>query len=119
MDGLYATMTVQNPYLDDASQQLSFWAKKYKTKFNEDPAVFSVYGYLAIDAFAQAAAKAGPNLTTDTFIKAMDTMSYPSDMFGSAPATYTPTKHLGSDLSRLSQLQDGRWKVVSDYIKPN
>ena len=24
-----------------------------------------------------------------------------------------------SDLSRLSQLQDGRWKVVSDYIKPN
>jgi len=49
----------------------------------------------------------------------MDTMSFPSDMFGSAPATFTATKRLGSDLSRLSQLQDGRWKVVSDYIKPN
>jgi branched-chain amino acid transport system substrate-binding protein len=119
MDGLYATMTVQNPYLDEASQQISFWAKKYKTKFNEDPAVFSVYGYLVVDAFARAAAKAGPNLTTDSFIKAMDTMSFESDMFGSAPATYTPTKHLGSDQSRLSQIQDGRWKVVSDYIKPN
>jgi branched-chain amino acid transport system substrate-binding protein len=119
MDGLYATMTVQNPYLDEASQQISFWAKKYKTKFNEDPAVFSVYGYLVVDAFARAAAKAGPNLTTDSFIKAMDTMSFESDMFGSAPATYSPTKHLGSDQSRLSQIQDGRWKVVSDYIKPN
>ena len=118
MDGLYATMTVQNPYVDAASKQISFWANKYKTKFNEDPTVFSIYGYNAIDAFARAAAKAGPNLTTDSFIKAMDSMSFESDMFGSAPATFTPTKHLGSDASRLSQIQDGRWKVVSDYIKP-
>lgn len=119
MDGLYATMTVQNPYTDEASQQISFWAKKYKTKFSEDPTVFSVYGYNAIDAFARAAAKAGSGLTTDTFVKAMDTLSIESDMFGSAPATFSATKHLGSDLSRLSQIQDGRWKVVSDYIKPN
>ena len=45
MDGLYATMTVQHPYLDEASQPIRFWANKYKTKFNEDPTVFSVYGY--------------------------------------------------------------------------
>lgn len=119
MDGLYATMTVQNPYTDEASQQISFWAKKYKTKFNEDPTVFSVYGYNAIDAFARAAAKSGANLTTDSFIKAMDSMTIESDMFGSAPATFSATKRLGSDLSRLSQIQDGRWKVVSEYIKPN
>ena len=119
MDGLYATMTVQNPYLDEASKPISFWANKYKTKFSEDPTVFSIYGYNAIDAFVRAAAKAGPNLSTDSFIKAMDTMSFEPDMFGSAPSTYTATKRLGSDLSRLSQLQDGRWKVASDYIKPN
>ena len=41
MDGLYATMTVQNPYTDETSQPIRFWANKYKTKFNEDPAVFS------------------------------------------------------------------------------
>ena len=117
MDGLYATMTAQNPYLDDASRQVSFWAKKYKTKFGEDPAVFSAYGYNIIDSFAAAATKAGPNLSTDTFIKAMDTMSFPADIFGSPPLTFSPTKHLGSDLSRLSQLQDGRWKVVSEYFQ--
>jgi branched-chain amino acid transport system substrate-binding protein len=118
MDGLYATMTVANPYLDDASKPISFWAQKYKTKFSEDPTVFSVYGYNVIQGFAAAAAKAGPNLSTDSFIKAMDTMKYPPDIFGSAPATYSPTKRLGSDQSRLSQIQDGRWKVVSDYIQP-
>jgi branched-chain amino acid transport system substrate-binding protein len=38
-------------------------------------------------------------------------------MFGGARATYTATKRLGSDQSRLSQIQDGKWKVVSDYLK--
>ena len=117
MDGLYATMTVQNPYLDEASQPIRFWANKYKTKFNEDPTVFSVYGYNIIDIFAKAAQKAGPNLTTDSFIKVMDTMVIPPDMFGSAEATYTATKRLGSDASRLSQITDGKWKPVSEYFK--
>jgi len=118
MDGLYATMGAQHPYLDEASQPLRFWATKYKTKFNEDPTVFSVYGYQIIDVFAKAAAKAGPNLSTDSFIKAMDSTTIPPDIFGSAEATYSPTKRLGSDASRLSQIVDGKWKVVADYVKP-
>lgn len=116
MDGLYAMMTVQNPYTDETSQPIRFWANKYKTKFNEDPAVFSVYGYLIINTFANAANKAGKNLTTDSFIKVMDTLTIPTDIFGSAPATFSPTKRLGSDASRLSQIQDGKWKVVGPYI---
>ncbi|MCD6681557.1 MAG: ABC transporter substrate-binding protein [Burkholderiaceae bacterium] len=115
MDGLYATMTVQVPYLDDASQPLRFWANKYKTKFGDDPSVFSVYGYLALDSFIRAADKAGPNLTVDSFVKAMDTMSIPTDIFGSAPQNFGPQKRLGSNAARLSQIQDGRWKVISDY----
>ena len=118
MDGLYATMTSQHPYLDEASQPIRFWANKYKTKFNEDPTVFSVYGYNAVDIFLRAAQKAGPNLSTDSFIKAMDTMTIAPDMFGSPEMTFTAQKRLGNDASRLSQIQDGKWKVVSDYIKP-
>jgi branched-chain amino acid transport system substrate-binding protein len=118
MNGLYASMGTQHPYLDEASQPIRFWANKYKTKFNEDPTVFSAYGYVIVDAFARAATKAGANLTTDSFIKAMDTMVIPMDMFGSAEAIYGPKKHLGSDASRLSQIQDGKWKVISDYATP-
>ena len=117
MDGLYAAMSTQHPYLDEASQPIRFWAAKYKTKFNEDPTVFSVYGYNAIDAFIQAAGKAGANLTTDSFIKAMDTMKIPADIFGSPEATFGPQKRLGSDASRLSQIQEGRWRVVSPYAR--
>ena len=117
MNGLYATMTVQNPYLDEASQPIRFWANKYKTKFNDDPTVFSVYGYMVVDSFIRAAQKAGTNLTTDSFVKAMDSMVIPPDIFGSPEMRFGPQQRLGSNLSRMSQIQDGRWKVVSDYMK--
>ncbi len=117
MNGLYAAMSVQNPYLDEASQPIRFWANKYKTKFNDDPTVFSVYGYMLVDAFIRAAQKAGSNLSTDSFVKAMDGMVIPPDIFGSPEMRFTAQQRLGSNVSRLSQIQDGRWKVVADYIK--
>jgi branched-chain amino acid transport system substrate-binding protein len=115
MNGLIAAMTVQNPYTEGLSGPIQFWANKYKTKFNEDPTVFAAYGYIAINSFASGASKTGKNLTTDSFIKVMDTMSYPADMFGSAPAKFSATKRLGSNATRLSQIVDGKWKVIVDY----
>lgn len=117
MNGLYATMTAQHPYLDEASQPIRFWATKYKTKFDSDPTVFSVYGYQLLTHFASVADKAGKNLTTDTFIKAMNSFSTEQDIFGSPAMTFSATKHLGNEASRMSQIQDGRWKVVSDYLR--
>ena len=80
--------------------------------------MFSAYGYIAMTNFAKAVDKAGANLTTDSFIQAIDSMSFPADIFGSAPSSFSATKRLGSDAFRLSQLQDARWKVVSDYFEP-
>ncbi len=118
MDGLYAAMAAQVPYLDDPSPPLRFWANKFKTKFNEDPTLFAAYGYSIVDAFAQAATKAGPNLTTDSFVKAMEAMKIPPDIFGTPEATFSATKRLGNNASRLSQITDGKWKVISDYVQP-
>jgi branched-chain amino acid transport system substrate-binding protein len=117
-NGYYATMTVQTPYLDEAAQPIRFWANKYKTRFGEDPSVFSVYGYQAVDLFIKGAQKAGRQLSTDSFVRAMDTLSAPPDIFGGPELSFSPSKRLGNNTSRLSQIQDGRWKVVSGYIKP-
>ena len=114
-EGFYATMTGQIPYADDPSPQVRRWASKYTTKFNEDPSSISVFGYTTINVFAQAMREAGPRPNTSKFIRAMETVKYPSDMFGNPALRFTPTKRLGSNESRLSQIQDGRWKVVIDY----
>jgi branched-chain amino acid transport system substrate-binding protein len=42
-------------------------------------------------------------------------MVIPPDIFGSAEMTFGPKKRLGSTATRLSQITDGRWKVVSEY----
>jgi len=114
-EGLYATMSSQHPYTDEQDVAIRFWANKYKTKFGEDPTVMSVYGYTMVDMFVKAARKTGPNLTTENFVKAMDLSTFQSDSFGSPKMTYTSSKHLGTDSMRLSQIVDGRLKVVSDY----
>ena len=116
MDGMYAIMTIGYPYLDESSQPIRFWANKYKTKFGDDPSTYSAGAYEAMDIFIQAAQKAGPNLTTDSFIKAVEGLGkIPPDFFGSTEMQFTPTQRLGSTQSRLSQIQDGRWKIVSGY----
>lgn len=119
VDGLYATMTAQIPYPDDSIQQVRHWVAKFRTRFNEEPTEYVVYGYHIMDAFIRVAQKVGPDLTTDSFIKALESTVIPRDIFGIMEATYSPTKRLGNPYSRLSQLQDGRWRVVSDYVRFN
>jgi branched-chain amino acid transport system substrate-binding protein len=116
VEGFYATMSSQHPYTDEQDLAIRFWANKYKTKYNEDPTVMSVYGYTMVDMFVKTLRKTGPQLTTDSFIKAMDLSTFPSDSFGSPKMTYGATKRLGTEAMRLSQIVDGRWKVVSDYV---
>ena len=116
MNGFYATNTINMPYMDDASKNVRDWAGRYKEKYKEDPAVFSVYGYQVIDLFIQIAEKTGANLTTDSFINTLDKFTAPRDMFGSDSMSFTKTKHLGSNRARLSQIVGGKWTPITDYI---
>jgi branched-chain amino acid transport system substrate-binding protein len=116
MNGFYATNTINMPYMDDASKNVRDWANRYKEKYKEDPAVFSAYGYQVIDLFIQIADKAGPNLTTDSFVNTIEKFTSPRDMFGSDAMSFTKTKHLGSNRARLSQIVNGKWTPLTDYI---
>jgi branched-chain amino acid transport system substrate-binding protein len=117
VEGVYAVHTVAHPYPDEESKAVAEWASKYKAKFGEDPTVFSVYGYIAIDMFTKAVDKAGQGLTTDSFIAAMESMTFPADMFGGPEFRITKTNRLGINDARMSQIQNGRWKVISKYVE--
>lgn len=117
VEGLYGIHTVAHPYADEESKPVAAWAARYKARFNEDPTVFSVYGYAAMDMFAKAADKAGANLTTDSFINVMENTVFPPDMFGSPEFRVTKTNRLGTNEARLSQVQNGRWKVIGKYVE--
>ena len=115
MDGLYAVNTAVHPYLDDPSPAVAEWAKRYQAQFHSAPTVFGVYGYTKMQLIARALERAGPQLTVDGCSQAMEGVDVPGDIFGNPPMRFSATQHLGSSRSRLSQLQNGRWKVALDY----
>jgi len=116
LNGFYSTCTVNNPYADDPSAKVREWFAAYKAKFTDDPTVFSVYGWEIINMFAIAATAAGKDLTPDSLNKAIETTKFPADMFGADENTFSATKHLGTDRAMLCQIQDGKWKSVSEYL---
>ena len=75
-----------------------------------------VYGYFPI-LKERAAQNAGPNLTTDSFVKSLESMTFPTDIFGSPEGGFGPNRRQAANVSRLSQIQGGKWKVVSEYAK--
>lgn len=115
VDGYYATMTVQHPYEDDAPAQIRPWMDRYRAQFKEAPSNYVIFGYVIMDRLVQSMAKTGPALTTDSLAKVVQSLRTPVDMFGSPAMEIAPGRHLASDRSRLSQIQNGRWKVVIDY----
>lgn len=116
MDGFYSAYQTGMPYLDDASKNLRDWANRYKSRFNEDPTVFSAYGYSMIDMFSLAARSAGPNLTVDGLVNALESSEFPRDIFGSPAYKFSKTNHLGNAKSRMGQIQNGKWVAVTDYL---
>jgi len=116
MNGLYGMSTVSTPYLDDASKNVRAWAESYKKKYGEDPSVFSVYGYVMVDYFVKALDKAGPQPTQVKVADAFETIKTTRDMFGSPEYSMSKTNHLATDKTRMSQIQNGRWVQVTDYL---
>jgi branched-chain amino acid transport system substrate-binding protein len=116
VNGFYSACTINYPYEDDKSEKVRAWFSSYKQKYGEDPTVLSAYGYQLTDLFIQAANKAGKDLTPDTLAKSLASLSAPGDFLGGDEQKFSPTKHLGSDRAMLCQIQDGKWKSVSEYL---
>lgn len=116
VDGIIATHTVAVPYADSGSEPIRQWAARYREKFGEDAAVHSVYGYTNADAFVTAVRNAGPALTTESLVKAIESTKFETDIFGSAVMTFSPTKRLGSNKARFAEIRNGRWVTTSDYF---
>ena len=117
-EGLYASHSATQPYADVGSKAARDWYAAFVAKYGEEPGQFAVMGYAMMDWTIKAAERAGANLTTKNFIEAMESSSFPRDKLGFDTMTYSKTKHLGSETIRLSQLKNGRWMPVTDYIAP-
>lgn len=119
MEGVYASTFIMLPYADDANPAVREFVANYRKRFNnEDPSLYSMYTYYAINTFAKLAEKTGRNLTAETFNATMESTKLPSDALGNPPFSVSKDNRLGIQKVRVVQVQNGKWVAVSDFIDP-
>lgn len=117
VEGLYGVTVLPHPYEDGANGQLADWIRRYRERFGAAPNVWSVMGYGVADLFVKAADRAGRDLSVERFTAALESLHTPRDFFGGPEYRFSRDEHLGNRHGRIAQIRDGRWAILTDYLK--
>ena len=116
VEGLYAGVMTPIPYWDTASPQVLEWMKKYKAKFNQEPTIEAVVGYMVIATAALGMNNAGRDLTVDSLVAGLERIRDYRNIFGTAPISFTQDNHLATRRTLVAQIQKGRWVRLTDLM---
>ena len=115
-EGLYTMTQIEAPYRDSPSPAIQQWVERYRAKFNTDPNPAAQFSYVSADLIVMGLDRAGKDLTTDSFLKAMESIQGYKDIFGGPVMTFGPQKHHGSDAVFMVQVKNGRWGRVTEPL---
>ena len=115
-EGFYAMGLTDMPYRDTLSPAAQAWFDRYKDRYKTEPNIGAVYGQVAADLTVTALEKAGKDLTTDSFIKGMESIKGYKDIFNGPEVSFGPDKHQGANSSFLAVVKGGRWVRVTDPL---
>ena len=116
MDGFYGMGLTEMPYPDSPVASVRDFVEKYKKKFNVDPNIGAVYGYVAADLTVTGLKNAGADLTLDTFIKGLESIKGYKDIFNGPEVTFGPEIRQGANSSFLAEVKGGRWQRVTQPL---
>ena len=118
MNGLYAVAPVFVPDFESvgADSWVGKWGALYRDKFGDEPAAQSVIGYVMADLVVLALDRAGPGLTVDGFVEALESIENYEDPFGGPTLSFSATKRVASDYLNLYQVVDRKWQTVAEAI---
>ncbi|HJQ55551.1 MAG TPA: ABC transporter substrate-binding protein [Vineibacter sp.] len=109
MDGFYGMGLTEMPYADSALPAVAKFVADYKKKFNIDPNIGAVYGYVAADLTVAGLKNAGADLTLDSFVKGMEAIKGYKDIFNGPEVSFGPQIRQGASSSFLAEVKGGRW----------
>ena len=118
-DGLYASASFFVPDFElelAAGSWAGKWGQKFERRFGEEPAPQAVIGYVMGDLIVRSLEAAGPELTLEKTLAALEGISDYEDPFGGPSLSFSATKHQGGDYLTLYQEQGSKWVVVEKSI---
>ncbi|MFZ0852291.1 MAG: ABC transporter substrate-binding protein [Hyphomicrobiaceae bacterium] len=108
MDGFYGMGLTEMPYGDSEVQTVKTFVAAYKAKYNADPNIGAVYGYVAADITATGLKNAGPDLTLDGFVTGLESIQKYRDIFNGPEVSFGPNIRQGANSSFLATVKGGR-----------
>ena len=115
-DGFYTFAQFDTPSKSSCSEEICNWIHKYESLYGNTPNIGSAYGYMYMDVTARALEIAGHNLTTESFITALESIKDYKIPFGESILSWGPDKHLGANDAFLFVVQDGKFIQVDDVM---
>jgi branched-chain amino acid transport system substrate-binding protein len=116
MDGFYGMGLTEMPYVDSSVASVKKFVEDYKKKFNIDPNIGAVYGYVAADLTVQGLKNAGKDLTLDSFIKGLEAIKGYKDIFNGPQVSFGPNIRQGANSSFLAEVKGGKWVRVTEPL---
>lgn len=112
MEGFYVVSPLVNADWEDGDTFRTAFRATYVERFKEEPAVQAQYGYVAADLVVRALDAAGPDLTVDSFMAAVEGLTDIADPFGGPSVSFSKEKRFGVDGLALIQVQNKDWTVL-------
>jgi len=84
----------------------------YTAKYSQPATGFAMLGYATADIVVRALESAGPDLTQESFLKAMESLDF-KDELTDMQMKYTPDNHQGANEVTISVVKDGMWNLIA------
>jgi branched-chain amino acid transport system substrate-binding protein len=113
-EGFYAMTPSMYAYPDDPRPEVREVMQRYKARYGVELNYLGECGYTSAQIALEALQRAGRDLTVDSLLHAMETITDFHDLFGGS-YTFTPTNHHGATQAFLAAVHNGRWVPVLDH----
>lgn len=116
-EGYYAFVHMAMMYRDNPpTEAAAAWWDRFVELHGRGPEYVAMEAYRNAGIVVEALERAGPDLSTESFIAAMESITDHTDIFGYT-TSFGPNKHQGVNESMLSQVKDGRWVSLEKSVR--
>lgn len=115
-EGYHAFVHMAKIYEDDQlPPAVKAWWAAYEQRFGVAPGLPAMEGYRGADLMVEALKRAGKDLTRESFIAALESISSYQGLFGYR-LSFGENNHKGVRESVLSVVEGGRWRTLATAI---
>jgi ABC-type branched-subunit amino acid transport system substrate-binding protein len=112
-DGVYGIQTSVPVMLMVDNPRVAEFVERYKTENGRPPDEGAFMGFQQVLLFSEVAKRAGPDLTADSFMTALDGLAGFDMGIGTAPLTFTEQQRLGAHQVVMIHVQAGHWEQLA------